>query len=161
MNPRTLTTRALACVFAFLAGCAQQPPQAPQPQAQQQPHREALEPLLPVRVLSETTATGFAFPESVGCDTEHKVLYVSHNHLAVRPGQDWALLLGMLKIIFDKGWEHREDCARFNGIEVVRELAAEPTSMSCLAGATSRTVNRSGGSSPKSRPSSVPPTSWS
>ena len=32
-------------------------------------------------------------------------------HLAIRPGQDWALLLGMAKVIFDEGLEHREDCS--------------------------------------------------
>ena len=28
-------------------------------------------------------------------------------HLAVRPGQDWALLLAMVKVILDEGREHR------------------------------------------------------
>ena len=46
-------------------------------------------------------------------------------HLAVRPGQDWALLLGILKVVFDHGWEHREDCSKLNGLDAVRELAAE------------------------------------
>lgn len=46
-------------------------------------------------------------------------------HLAVRPGQDWALLLGLLGVIFDKGWEDREACARLNGLDAVRELVAE------------------------------------
>ncbi|UXA16787.1 molybdopterin-dependent oxidoreductase [Mycobacterium sp. SMC-4] len=32
-------------------------------------------------------------------------------HLAVRPGQDWALLLAMVKVILDEGREHRADCA--------------------------------------------------
>ncbi len=32
-------------------------------------------------------------------------------HLAVRPGQDWALLLAMVKVILDEGLEHNEDCA--------------------------------------------------
>jgi len=31
----------------------------------------------PLRVASERTVTGFGFPESVGCDVEHNVLYVS------------------------------------------------------------------------------------
>ena len=31
----------------------------------------------PLRVVSDTTATGFVFPESVGCDPAGKVLYVS------------------------------------------------------------------------------------
>ena len=46
-------------------------------------------------------------------------------HLAVRPGQDWALLLGLLKVILDKGWEHSEDCARLNGLDALRTLVAE------------------------------------
>ena len=32
-------------------------------------------------------------------------------HLAVRPGQDWALLLAMVKVILDEGLEHQQDCA--------------------------------------------------
>jgi anaerobic selenocysteine-containing dehydrogenase len=32
-------------------------------------------------------------------------------HLAVRPGQDWALLLAMVKVILDEGREHTTDCA--------------------------------------------------
>lgn len=31
-------------------------------------------------------------------------------HVAVRPGQDWALLLGMVKVIIDESLEHPEDC---------------------------------------------------
>lgn len=31
-------------------------------------------------------------------------------HLAVRSGQDWALLLAMVKVILDEGLEHRGDC---------------------------------------------------
>lgn len=31
-------------------------------------------------------------------------------HLAVRPGQDWALLLALVKIVLDEGLEHRGDC---------------------------------------------------
>lgn len=26
-------------------------------------------------------------------------------HVAVRPGQDWAFLLGVLKVVFDHGWD--------------------------------------------------------
>ncbi len=32
-------------------------------------------------------------------------------HLAVRPGQDWALLLAMVKVVLDEGLYHRGDCA--------------------------------------------------
>ncbi|MGW0162499.1 molybdopterin-containing oxidoreductase family protein [Mycobacterium sp. NPDC003323] len=31
-------------------------------------------------------------------------------HVPVRPGQDWALLLAMAKVILDEGLEHRADC---------------------------------------------------
>ena len=33
-------------------------------------------------------------------------------HLAVRPGQDWALLLAMVKVILDEGLEHRAGLPR-------------------------------------------------
>lgn len=46
-------------------------------------------------------------------------------HVAIRPGQDWAFLLAIVKIIFDNGWEHREDCDRLNGLERLRELLAD------------------------------------
>lgn len=44
-------------------------------------------------------------------------------HVAIKPGEDWAFLLGVIKAIFDNGWEHREDCTRANGIDSLRELA--------------------------------------
>lgn len=47
-------------------------------------------------------------------------------HLAVRPGQDWALLLAMLKLILDDGLEHQQDCAELaTGIPELRTLVAE------------------------------------
>lgn len=47
-------------------------------------------------------------------------------HLAVRPGQDWALLLGLIKVIFDEGLEHGEDCDELaSGIPDVRALAGD------------------------------------
>lgn len=47
-------------------------------------------------------------------------------HLAVRPGQDWALLLAMVKVILDEGLEHREDCADLaTGVPELRRLVAE------------------------------------
>jgi formate dehydrogenase len=47
-------------------------------------------------------------------------------HLAVRPGQDWALLLAMVKVILDEGLEHREDCRELaTGVPELRKLAAE------------------------------------
>ena len=47
-------------------------------------------------------------------------------HLAVRPGQDWALLLAMVKVILDEGLEHDEDCSRLAiGVPDLRTLVAE------------------------------------
>ena len=44
-------------------------------------------------------------------------------HLAVRPGQDWALLLAMVKVILDEHLEHRGDCAQLTtGMPTLREL---------------------------------------
>ena len=47
-------------------------------------------------------------------------------HLAVRPGQDWALLLAMVKVILDEGLEHRRDCAELaTGVPDLRGLVAD------------------------------------
>ncbi|MGV0773504.1 molybdopterin-containing oxidoreductase family protein [Mycobacterium syngnathidarum] len=47
-------------------------------------------------------------------------------HLPVRPGQDWALLLAMLKVILDEGCEHRGDCTELaTGIADLRTLTTE------------------------------------
>ncbi|MGZ7022124.1 MAG: molybdopterin-containing oxidoreductase family protein [Ilumatobacteraceae bacterium] len=47
-------------------------------------------------------------------------------HLAVRPGQDWALLLAMVKVILDEGLEHRRDCAELaTGVPQLRALIAD------------------------------------
>jgi len=47
-------------------------------------------------------------------------------HLAVRPGQDWALLLAMVKVILDEGLEHDEDCAQLaTGVPELRALVGE------------------------------------
>lgn len=47
-------------------------------------------------------------------------------HIAVRPGQDWALLLAMVKVILDEGLEHAGDCARLAvGMPVLRRLVAD------------------------------------
>ncbi len=47
-------------------------------------------------------------------------------HLPVRPGQDWALLLAMVKVILDAGLEHRGDCADLAvGTDRLRTLVAE------------------------------------
>jgi formate dehydrogenase len=46
-------------------------------------------------------------------------------HISPRPGQDWALLLAMVKVILEEGLEHRADCADLAvGIEDVRRLVA-------------------------------------
>lgn len=47
-------------------------------------------------------------------------------HLAVRPGQDWALLLAMVKVILDEGLEHRGDCTELaTGVDDLRALVAD------------------------------------
>lgn len=47
-------------------------------------------------------------------------------HLAVRPGQDWALLLGLVKVVLDEHLEHRDDCADLaTGVPELRRLVAE------------------------------------
>lgn len=46
-------------------------------------------------------------------------------HLAVRPGQDWALLLALVKVVLDEGLEHDGDCADLvTGMPHLRRLAA-------------------------------------
>lgn len=47
-------------------------------------------------------------------------------HLAVRPGQDWALLLAMVKVILDDGLEHAPDCRELaTGVPELRRLVAD------------------------------------
>ncbi|PRC47096.1 formate dehydrogenase, partial [Mycobacterium sp. ITM-2017-0098] len=47
-------------------------------------------------------------------------------HLAVRPAQDWALLLAMVKVILDEGLEHTEDCTDLaTGVDDLRALVAD------------------------------------
>ncbi len=47
-------------------------------------------------------------------------------HMAVRPGQDWALLLAMVKVILDEGLEHTRDCAELaTGVSDLRALVGE------------------------------------
>ncbi|WP_193048257.1 molybdopterin-containing oxidoreductase family protein [Mycolicibacterium baixiangningiae] len=47
-------------------------------------------------------------------------------HLAVRPGQDWALLLAMVKVVLDEGLEHHGDCTDLAvGVPELRRLAAD------------------------------------
>ncbi|GAA0636186.1 molybdopterin oxidoreductase family protein [Sporichthya brevicatena] len=47
-------------------------------------------------------------------------------HLRVRPGQDWALLLGMVKVILDERLQHEEDCAELAlGVDDLRFLVRD------------------------------------
>lgn len=47
-------------------------------------------------------------------------------HLPVRPGQDWALLLGMVKVVLDEGLEHVPDCRDLaTGIPDLRDLVTD------------------------------------
>ncbi|MGV0607258.1 molybdopterin-containing oxidoreductase family protein [Mycolicibacterium sp. XJ1904] len=47
-------------------------------------------------------------------------------HLAVRPGQDWALLLAMVKVILDERLENHQDCAELaTGVDDLRALVAD------------------------------------
>ena len=60
-------TKLLALAAIVLGGCAQ---------------------MEPVRVISDTTITGFTFPESVGCDATERVLYVSNfGGTELKPGE--------------------------------------------------------------------------
>lgn len=45
-------------------------------------------------------------------------------HVAPRPDSDWALLLGMLQVIFARGWEHAADCASATNLATLRRVAA-------------------------------------
>jgi formate dehydrogenase len=47
-------------------------------------------------------------------------------HLAVRPGQDWALLLAIVKVVLDEGLEHKQDCVELaTGVNDLRSLVAD------------------------------------
>jgi formate dehydrogenase len=47
-------------------------------------------------------------------------------HLAVRPGQDWALLLAMVKVVLEEGLEHKQDCTDLaTGVGELRMLVAD------------------------------------
>ena len=45
-------------------------------------------------------------------------------HVAVRPGQDWAFLLGVIKVVFDQGWDRPATALPVTGVEELRALAA-------------------------------------
>jgi sugar lactone lactonase YvrE len=53
--------------------------------AQTQPSPSASQDAKPLRIVSEQTVTGFAFPESVGYDPQGRVLYVSEFGSALKP----------------------------------------------------------------------------
>ncbi len=56
------------------------------------------------------------------CSTSAKA---ANKHLAVRPGQDWALLMGLLYVIFDEKLERASTAVALSGVNVVRSLALE------------------------------------
>ena len=45
-------------------------------------------------------------------------------HLQTTPDSDWALCLALIKIVFEREWEHKEDCATVTGCDALREIAA-------------------------------------
>jgi len=45
------------------------------------------------------------------------------SHVRLLPGEDWAFLLGMLKVIFANGLEDQAACAAENGVDELRRLA--------------------------------------
>ncbi len=46
----------------------------------------------------------------------------ANTHLAIKPGEDWAFLLGLLKVVLENDWTHQQDCARTNGLDELRAL---------------------------------------
>lgn len=46
-------------------------------------------------------------------------------HVAIRPGEDWAFLLGIIKLVFEHGWEHKQDCVEANGVDVLKAIAEQ------------------------------------
>ena len=44
-------------------------------------------------------------------------------HVKIRPGEDWAFLLGLIKVVFDKGWENKADCADATGVDIIKGIA--------------------------------------
>lgn len=49
----------------------------------------------------------------------------ARTHLAVVPGQDWALLLGLVKVVLERGWDRPSTAVALDGLDAVRRLAAE------------------------------------
>ncbi|WP_207387122.1 molybdopterin-dependent oxidoreductase [Frankia sp. Cppng1_Ct_nod] len=47
-------------------------------------------------------------------------------HLAIRPGQDWAFLLGLVKVILDNGWERPSSAGvQMSGLDELRAVCGE------------------------------------
>lgn len=47
----------------------------------------------------------------------------ANTHVRVKPGEDWALLLALIKIVFEKGWVHQQDCSAARAVDTIRSLA--------------------------------------
>jgi formate dehydrogenase len=48
----------------------------------------------------------------------------ANTHVIIRPGEDWAFLLGVIKVIFEQGWQHQQDCDQANGVDSLKSIAA-------------------------------------
>lgn len=46
-------------------------------------------------------------------------------HVLIRPGEDWAFLLGLINVVFEQGWAHMQDCAEATGTELIRSIALQ------------------------------------
>ncbi|MFC2950545.1 molybdopterin-dependent oxidoreductase [Marinicaulis aureus] len=44
-------------------------------------------------------------------------------HLSPLPEMDWAFLLGVLRVIFDRGWVNEKDCAEAVGVDEIKRIA--------------------------------------
>lgn len=56
----------------------------------------------------------------------------ANTHIVIRPGEDWAFLLGLIKVIFEQGWQHRQDCDEALGCDSLQTIA-EQNSLEKLA----------------------------
>lgn len=56
----------------------------------------------------------------------------ANTHVLIRPGEDWALLLALIKVVFEQGWEHRADCEEASGVATIRAIA-QGTSLETLS----------------------------
>ena len=48
----------------------------------------------------------------------------ANTHVMIRPGEDWAFLLGIIKVVFEQGWQHQQDCSEANGVDTLKSIAA-------------------------------------